>query len=322
MNDIILYFNEELHKYTDVYGNTYTSVTTLIGNYKDKFDKWNVAKACERIGKNPTHPDYGKYRGKSAKRIIKEWDIINKEACEFGTEKHNYLEDSIKSANGYNRISNKYVNDRIYTVPEIIKNPNHGVLNLDYFKLKGIEKHYPIIYNFLSLLTNKGFRIYAEVGVFDVINLVSGLIDVFCYNPDKGTFLILDWKTNNAPIKFEAGYFKKDIAGNRLDTFINKEEYFKYPISHLQASKGNEYSLQLSLYSYLASKFKINHKGNVLFHIRHDVDENGLNIIDIPKLPDLTNESKLLLEHNLIKVKKNTVNKQGTLFNNLKKITV
>ena len=34
----ILYFNEELHKYTNQDGLVYTSMTTVIGRYEDKFD--------------------------------------------------------------------------------------------------------------------------------------------------------------------------------------------------------------------------------------------------------------------------------------------
>lgn len=38
-NDNFLYFQEEGHKYNDTYGNEYTSVTTIIGDYAPKFDK-------------------------------------------------------------------------------------------------------------------------------------------------------------------------------------------------------------------------------------------------------------------------------------------
>ena len=38
-NNNFLYFQEEGHKYNDTYGNEYTSITTIIGDYTPKFDK-------------------------------------------------------------------------------------------------------------------------------------------------------------------------------------------------------------------------------------------------------------------------------------------
>ena len=66
----ILYFNEEEHKYTDDLGNGYISVTTLIGKYTQEFKKEEIAAACERIGKNPRHPKYQKYKGKTKNKFF------------------------------------------------------------------------------------------------------------------------------------------------------------------------------------------------------------------------------------------------------------
>jgi len=313
-----LYFDEGKHKYTDIYGNEYTSVTTVIGKYKDKFDSYSIAKACSAIGKNPNHPKYLKYKGKSIKQLLKEWDNTRDEACEKGNIRHNYFEDSIKSANGYRTISSKYINSRIYTVPEIIADPNHGKLDISYFEKQGVRKQFPLIFDTIHLLTTKGFLIYAEVGVFDLINLISGLIDVFLYNPDNGTFIIMDWKTNNAPIRFESGYFEKDKDGNITDLFIPKTSKLKYPVNHLDESKGNEYSLQLSTYAYLASKFNIKHLGNILFHITHKDDENGLPIVNHHNLPNLTNDVKTMIEHHSLTNRKSKT--QGKLFTHANEI--
>lgn len=38
-DDIRLFFDEPSHKYTDNLGNEYVSTTTLLHNYKPKFDK-------------------------------------------------------------------------------------------------------------------------------------------------------------------------------------------------------------------------------------------------------------------------------------------
>ncbi len=92
----IIYFDEEAHKYSNELGFVYTSTTTLIGKYcpHDNFE--DIAKACERIGRNPNHKDYHKYKGKTYKTILKEWATITKESCEFGSIKHNFLETAVK----------------------------------------------------------------------------------------------------------------------------------------------------------------------------------------------------------------------------------
>lgn len=315
---IELYFNEQAHKYTDIYGNPYTSVTTLIDKYKNKFKTFNVAEACESIGKNPFHKDYLKYKGKNKFQIMKEWETIKNDACEAGTEQHNELETAIKYANNYRKVSGTYINGRICTVPEIINDPSYGALNLDYFREKAIDTKFPVIFETISHLVNKGFNIYAEVGVFHFTYLISGLIDVFAYNPDKRIFLVLDWKTNRAPITYEAGYFRKDINGNLTSEFVSRTEFFNYPINHLPQSTGNSYGLQLNMYSHLASLFNIEHRGNILFHITHDYDNDGLKIVHSHKLPDLTSEVKNIMEHHFINNPFKNI--QSKLFNNLKLI--
>ena len=100
-----IFFDEPTHKYTDEYGNVYTSMTTCIKQYTEEFAKLDIARACERIGRNPNHPKYLKYRGKSAKQLMHEWDDTSTKACEKGNMKHNYLEAIIDNANKIGRAS-------------------------------------------------------------------------------------------------------------------------------------------------------------------------------------------------------------------------
>ena len=44
----VIYFNEEEHKYSDNFNNIYTSTTTLVGKYHEKFE--DNKKAIEYIG--------------------------------------------------------------------------------------------------------------------------------------------------------------------------------------------------------------------------------------------------------------------------------
>ena len=269
-----LYFNEEEHSYTDNLGSSYISTTTIIGRYHDKFNKDAIATACERIGKNPNHPKYIKYKGKTAKQLIYQWEEETKLACNRGSKKHNYLENTIKSCNGYTLTANGFINDKIYTIDDIIKGHSYGKLSLEYFKRIGIDQIYPQIYSIISELVNSGFKIYAEIGVYDPEYGVSGLIDILLVKGKE--FIILDWKTNKAPIRFESGYYDKDKYGHLLlDNFIlTPDKTFHAPINHLPDSIGNHYTMQLSTYDYLVESFGFKNITNILCHIRRIEDFN------------------------------------------------
>ena len=297
-----LYFNEEAHKYTDDLNNEYISVNTLIGKYTNEFEKEKVAEACERIGKNPKHPKYLKYKGKTKKEILWEWEQETIKACNKGSIKHNYLEDCIKDSNGYNKNAKGFINGKIYTIDDIIKNHKYGKLNLKYFYDKGIHKKYPDIYAIVEHFTKQGYSIYAEIGVYNYKWLISGLIDILLVKDNN--FVILDWKTNKAPIKFESGYFEKNIDGTLdLDRFVYQEKKMKYPLDHLDDSIGNHYVCQLNMYASMVEDFGFTCLGLILCHIRTiegAKDDNGneiekVEVYDIPRIKDYINN--LIQDH-------------------------
>lgn len=294
-----IYFNEELHKYTDDLGNTYISVTTLIGKYTEEFKKEQIAEACERIGKNPKHPKYLKYRGKSKKQILWEWEQETIKACDKGTKKHNFLEQAIKSCNGYKTNADGFINDRIYTIDNIVSSHNYGRVNLDYFVKTGVDKKYPKIYKLITGMVLAGYKIYAEIGVYDSKNLISGLIDILMVR-DKD-FIILDWKTNKAPIRFESGYYEKNLDGTlNLDSFVYKEDYFQAPLDHLYDSIGNHYALQTSMYANLVESWGLTCKGIILCHIRtlekqYDEEGNEIEVVEPYDMPYLKSDVQDLI---------------------------
>lgn len=302
-----IYFNEKLHKYTDEYGNTLTSVTTVIGKYANKFDTDSMARICARIGKDPSHPKYLKYKGKSEKQLKKEWETTTVQAQEKGTRKHNYLEDAIKASNNYKRVKGTFINDRIFTIPDIKSNPDVGIITLDILIKHGVNSKYPIIFNLLKELVRTGWKLYAEIGVFNIEYLVSGLIDLLAVKDNK--FFIIDWKTNKAPIRYESGYFDKDLDGNLTDTFIIKNEYLQYPLSHVADSSGNKYALQLSTYAYLTQQFNMELSGILLFHIRDINDEEVVKVLNIKYMDREVNS---MLEHHISNVE---LSNQKKLFN-------
>lgn len=293
----IIYFDERLHKYTDQYSNPYTSVTTVIAKYGNKFQDKEVAAACARIGRNPNHPKYLKYKNKSVKQILDDWNATTVIACTKGNKKHDFIEKAVKLATGYNLVADTtFINDRIYTLDDVIENPGYGELKIDWFIKTGIDKRYPRIFNDLVTLTNNGFRIYAEIGVYDVEYLISGLIDLFI--TDGTNFIIFDWKTNRSDIRFESGYYNKDIYGNPTSTYVYTNKYMKPPLTHLADSVGNHYALQLNSYARFAIKKGLHFLGCVLYQIReNDFDINGPEKVDRIQIPNFIMNVDVMFQH-------------------------
>jgi len=239
-NDVRLIFDEPSHKYTDTFGNSFISTTTILGQYKTAFEKdyWLKRKAKEL--------------GMSESKLAKQWQTITDEACARGNKTHNGIEDGIRGVSMFkeavshvNRISGDMVT--VADLPDI--NRYIEQLNINQF-IELTENKYPEIYRVLKYYTDNGYKIYAEIGSFLIDYLISGTIDVLCIRDDK--FVIGDWKTNRGGLKFEAGYYKKDKTqkpAQHTDIWVPKSEYLLAPVNDLQSCNGNIYNLQLSIYA-------------------------------------------------------------------------
>lgn len=308
MDKRTLFLNEELHRYTDELNTEYISTTTLIGKYTPKFTTKSVAKACEKIGRNPNHPKYSLYAGKSAWQIEKEWKHTADVACENGTAKHLIAETGIKEGTRFKFSSTvNYGVQRLFTVNNLLENPNTGLLDLNEFNKTQLVSEFPLLYNIIKAYGDLGYKIYSEVGVYHPILKVSGLIDAPLF---KGThFTILDWKTNKDEIRFESGYFEKDLKGNTTSNWISKDEYFKFPLHDIPASTGHKYAMQLSIYAWLLEQWGftcdnllIGHITKDLYTIHDNVNPNlyGKNKIKIVKVEYMKSAVELLMEQHRI----------------------
>lgn len=301
-------FNEEEHRYYDDKGTNFTSVTTLIGKYKPKYDQefWSmftalkehnlyvkpeplkqiiyingIANTLKQLTKDYLYSSW-------QKEVLIKWEIKNKEACIRGNIIHNKLEDNInKSKNDIKGNTNSFI---LPTGNKVIKTQHE----LDATNLK---EDFNFVYNRLSGYLDRGFSIFAEKRVFLMLFElfgIAGMIDCPLFY-DK-YFAILDWKTNEKELRDTAGYYKKiKIDGKwiKTNTWVETDEVFLEPLSHLSVSKLNEYALQLSLYAYILEQW-----GYILL-------DNGLEIIHYPitnepkliKVPYLKKEIQLLLGH-------------------------
>lgn len=106
-------FDEASHSYTSNVNNkniTYTSVTSLVGQYFKQFDALKVA------------GNVAKKRGVSVESIIAEWDTTRNEANAYGTRIHQIAEDTIKGIMPrHNPANNKEIATFKYTVEAALK---------------------------------------------------------------------------------------------------------------------------------------------------------------------------------------------------------
>ena len=237
----------------------------------------------------------------SPSQILAKWELAKVKGCDIGNKKHDYLETSVKESSGFYDIfgskikctSNSNV-ATLYTIEDVLNNPDSGQLDLDYFISTGVKERYPKIFGILKAFVNSGWKVYSEVAVFHNGFLISGLIDILLITQDS--FVILDWKTNKDDVRFESGYWEKD-NNDITTTYKATDDYFKYPLHTLPLSTGNKYALQLSLYAFLVEHFKLYHVENILCHIRHDAytltdkdvidnpDWLGKNKVDVMNMP-------------------------------------
>ena len=81
-------FNEKAHSYISADNIQWTSVTSLVSNFKESFDKEGVAKKCSKNKKS-------KWYGLPYKEIIELWDNEANRAMNLGTFYHNQRESDL-----------------------------------------------------------------------------------------------------------------------------------------------------------------------------------------------------------------------------------
>lgn len=319
-----LFFDEEQHKYTDNFNNNYISTTTILHQYQKPFDKnyWLKKKAKEL--------------GISERQLENQWKTITDEACSRGSKTHDGLEQGIKGGSKFEKAI-KYLDNigdgRMITVADLdIIDSNYKILDVNSF-IEHTENKYPKIYDMFNLYTSNGYKLYAEIGVFNVDYLISGMIDVLALREDK--FCILDWKTNRGGLKFTNGYYKKDKTVKPSQTtniWVEKNEKLLPPVNNMPDCNGSIYNLQLSMYAKLTelilgipcvglvlchidSDFELNEYGmpkrfsDGLYHIK----ENPVEHTTFHVMPYRKNEIEAILKDRKMRLKANEVKTQFEL---------
>lgn len=265
------------HIYKNEHGKVYTSVTTVLGEFKEKINKeyWSLYKALEISGYqvvpdwsfqtiivNGVRMDFDLLLQGSVPMnitqadVLKLWKDITDIACNKGSIIHNQIEHGTNATVDYGQ----GVRDE-----KTIKN------------FKNLCTRYSEIHDIIKDYIAAGWKVYTEKVVYiDFLDL-AGMID--CLLIKDNQFIILDWKTNKRPLMFKSGYFKKSwcpIKKQKVETdvYVEKEKFMLYPLNTIEDATGMHYTLQLSLYAYMLEYWGFKCVDLKLCHIKGELDEN------------------------------------------------
>lgn len=239
-------FTKEDHRYASDKGE-FTSVSKLIGKYKNDFDKdhWSTYKALEELipdfkivkkGWVIESPEFIAHASSlvdsaellaTTQRIQEEWRLKNDASIRKGNAYHSRKEES-SYRNG--------VETNPFTGEEFIVK---GALSTD-------EDKHSIITNLYDL--DDGY--YPELLLWNEDKLLAGQADkVFITSKNDVRYIDIDDFKTNSKIK-QAGY---------------KGQKMKAPLSHLQDCNYSHYNLQISLYAWMMEQFGF-YVRNLSFH--------------------------------------------------------
>ena len=214
-----LTFVEVGHKYY-LHGKEITCVSNVTHLFQEHFDA--PTKARETFERNYNNPQ-SKYYQMTAEEIEEAWALNSKQACEHGTERHEFAESCFYyMTRQYDKILPEF-KDRLL--------PDEG-------GFIAYEPKEEAVVRFYEDMPVCVVPILAETKVYDEELGYSGTFDLLCYydaeldgkDASKSGLMVLDWKTNKD--------LYKNFAGKTLLPPFNG--LLDMPISL--------YKLQLSLY--------------------------------------------------------------------------
>lgn len=236
-------FDENSHTYTSQAGIDYTSVTTLIGKYKEPFDEdfWSSYKAIEKfIIKNNSRKFWEDYKSKVGiknivkqfnnkstdsnkllilqykKEILLEWEYEKNVACNNGTDFHKRRESEWLA-------SKSHIKDSIVF--------NTGIQTL--------QDNIPVPLESLS------DGVYSELLLWNNYYEVAGQADiVYIETIDNTRYIDIDDYKTNKEIKETSFYNKK----------TRKYKCMTYPLNRIMDCNMKHYEIQLSTYAYMLER--------------------------------------------------------------------
>lgn len=250
-------YNDEKHRYWNDNGDTYISVTTLIGKFEVPYNKefWSKYKALERLlkdrfvlekkrlldtkcWKNEILDSYPEITlelfEKTAQEILDEWDETNRISCERGTKIHAQMEAKFYSGAPAYTLQNFGIGGKFQC------KKNHTELDLE----RGVYPEYLTYYD-----DEDGFHL-------------AGQIDLLV--KDGNDIIIGDFKTNKE-LKQKSYYNPK----------TKKYETMLFPLNNIMDCNFMHYTIQLSTYAWMMKKMNPEFNIKRLFLIYFDHEGNS-----------------------------------------------
>lgn len=255
-----LKFFEDEHRYF-IGDKELKSVSVVTHLFKPEFDV--KAKTKEMYNKYYNVEGH-KYYHMLPEEIEKQWKNKAKEACDIGTERHEFGESCFYYMTGqYDKILPNFKNR----------------LTID----GGFEALYPkeeAIVRLWENIPKSVIPILAETKVYDEKLGYAGTFDILFYydnkiNPEKSGLYILDYKTN------------EDLTKNFGDTLL-------YPFNEMLNNSLNIYKLQLSLYENCLNNIGLKTVARRLIWLKPDGNYEKIN------LESYSNTLKNILSKNLL----------------------
>lgn len=244
-----LTFLEESHEYF-LEGEKCICVSELIHQFQSS-NSLEMAERCVKKWKRENDPSY-KYYGKSVDEILSMWKKVSGEACDFGTEVHEfgeamfyYMTENYEAEAYKSCVSKGKFKDG---KPCPSNNQEKAIMDF-WYSLP--ETFVPVLAE--TKVFNRKGQLYA--GTFDIL---------FYYvnesNPLKNGLYILDYKTNS------------DLRGIKKAQYDNR---LKYPFENYKDVPESIYTLQLAAYQIPMENLGFKVLGRVLIWLRHDEEGAG-----------------------------------------------
>jgi ATP-dependent exoDNAse (exonuclease V) beta subunit len=232
----------------------YRSVTTLLGMLKKKIDSDKIAEAYAEKHGIRAFDDIAKKQKMKLQEVLDLWGHLE-------INKENILKIWKEISEMACERGTKY----------------HAKKEKESYELGAMpiieEGEFKVGYDLKFLKNNVK---YPELIIYHPFYKITGTADNIVFHDNK-TFTILDFKTNRK------GIDKPAFKGERLLT----------PVSHLEANKLNEYTLQLSIYAFVLEEWGYKCKDMIIQFVE-DVEKD---IIKEYPVPYLRTEAKAILEY-------------------------
>lgn len=222
--------------------------TTAIEDIKGKFDRESVISYVAKSDK----PEYADY--KTEDDVARLWADKREEGTGLHLINEIYIEVMGPEGKGDREAAIKKILDNLHKPAPGVD--EHGVRLYSGMSEELVRGYVENIADYLDFLYSKGYKLYAEIKVFDEEMGVAGTIDLLIQKPN-GNWMIYDFKTK------EVGKFDSFYTVNKEGGFTGMEGI----ASNVENTTANGYALQLSTYALILKRkgFNVTDMGIIPF---------------------------------------------------------